>query len=119
MIVRAAIGALLLLSTSAAVNAEVVVPFEWGYDLKAMCTAPKDHFLFGLCLGIVSGYYTSFRHECSGDKNSITRPQLVDVVLKFYRDNPDRLHGSAFDSASEALMTAFDCKHLDKEKGSN
>ena|ERR1700694_2462568 len=109
MIVRAAIGALLLLSTSAAANAEVVVPFELGYDLKAFYAAPKDHMLFGLCLGLVSGYFESFRYKCRGDSNSITRPQLVDVVLKFYRDNPDRLHGPAFDSASEALIKAFDC----------
>jgi hypothetical protein len=119
MIVRAAVGALLLLSTSAAANAEVVAPFEQGYELKVFCTAPKDHVLFGLCLGLVSGYFENFRHECRGDSNAITRPQLADVVLKFYRDNPDRLHGPAFDSASEALMSAFDCTHPDKEKGTN
>ena len=109
MIVRVVVGVLLLLSTSATANAEVVIPFEQGYDLKASCIAPKNDFLFGLCLGLVSGYFASFRHKCRGDRNSITRPQLVDVVLQFYRDNPDRLHGPAFDSASEALKRAFDC----------
>jgi hypothetical protein len=114
MTLRAAVAALVLLLSSMAADAEGVVPFENGYDLKGFCTAPKDHMLFGLCLGLVSGYFESFRHQCKGDSNSITRPQLVDVVLKFYRDNPDRLHGAAFDSASEALIKAFDCMPLSK-----
>jgi len=90
-------------------HAEKAVPFEVGYDLKVFCTAPKDHVLFGLCLGLVSGYFESFRSQCKGDSNSITRPQLAEVVLKFYRDHPDRLHGAALVSASEALKEAFDC----------
>src|ERR1700732_702883 len=109
MFLRAAVGTLLLLSTSAAANAEVVTPFDLGYGLKAFCTASKDPCSSGLCLGLVSGYFESFRHKCRGDSGSIPRPQLVAVVLKFSRDNPDRLHGPAFDSASEALRRAFDC----------
>jgi hypothetical protein len=61
MNVRAAAAALAVFLGLTAAHAEKVVPFETGHDLKAFCTAPKDHMLFGLCLGLVSGYFESFR----------------------------------------------------------
>lgn len=117
MIQRFVVSALLLFS--AAANAEKIQPFEWGYDLQAMCSSPKDNMLYGICLGLVSGYFESFRRKCALDSNSITRPILVDVVMKFYAEHPDRRRGPAFDTASEALRNAYDCTRPDSAKGAD
>src|SRR5579872_5137709 len=108
MMMRATASALILFSATAA-DAAKIQPFEWGYDLQAMCSMPKEGMQYGLCLGLVSGYFDSFRHKCTLDSNSITRPKLVDVVMNFYQEHPERRRGPAFDSASEALMKAYDC----------
>lgn len=41
--------------------------------------------------------------------NSATRPQLVDVVSKFLRDNPAERHNEAQGLVVRALATAFPC----------
>lgn len=118
MTMRAAVCALILFSATAA-EAAKIQPFEWGYDLQAMCSMPRDSMQYGVCLGLVSGYFEGFRHKCTLNSNAITRPKLVDVVMNFYLEHPERRRSPAFDSATEALMKAYDCTRSENEKDAN
>ena len=57
-------------------------------------SAPAKTRTFGVCIGLVSGYFDSMQmtYTCAKDNPGITRGQTRDVVVKFLQDHPeDRL----------------------------
>jgi Rap1a immunity proteins len=108
-------GGLLLLSTSAA------SAFDSGNDLYKFCQAPRFTFKFGLCVGLVTGYYQGMLalFDCKADGDSVTREQLVDVVMKYLRDNPGERHLGAQGLVTSTFVKAFDCTAPRTAKGAN
>ena len=84
--------------------------FTSGNELAGYCEADAATFAEGLCGGYVGGVY---------DINSVgplicppqglTVRQLVSVVRKYFRENPEMLHENAAVLVTFALGEAFPC----------
>jgi hypothetical protein len=61
-----------------------------------------------LCMGLVEGIHYAASGVCTN--SSVTRDQLLRVVVKYIDDRPTRLHEDFKVLALEALRAAFPCK---------
>lgn len=102
----------LLVSIIFGLTHESRASFYSGNEMKSLCisTTPYDR---GLCLGFVAGVNDMTR--ASGGRyyclpKEVTLGQLVAVVTKRLRDEPERLHQSAAVIVIRALHYAFPCK---------
>lgn len=102
---RAASFAMLLVATnSLAIAATAYVS---GNDLYAECSANTQ-----LCLGFVEAVadsFTSYEPSLLCLPGTVTNGQLVDIVAKFLRDNPEERHRTAYMLVAQAIGAAFPC----------
>jgi hypothetical protein len=105
MIRQAGAVLLLVLSTAVASGGD-----DTGNDLYGFCQQQRVSYQFGLCVGLVTGYFQQvhFFFKCREDDN-VTRAQLVDVVVKYLRENPKDRNKSAQILGSAAIALAFNC----------
>jgi hypothetical protein len=85
--------------------------FDSGNDLLRFCTS-DDALDQGICSGLISGYFENlhFAYECNGEPpKTMTRRQLVDMVVKRLRDDPGKRHLPASVIASAVFVDAFNC----------
>lgn len=80
-----------------------------GNDLYDYCTS-KDSSKLLLCMGLTSGYFEGMQtgYECKVDPK-VTRRQLMDIVIKFLRENPSERHRPAAILSAAAYLAAFQC----------
>lgn len=85
--------------------------FDDGNKLLNYCTSEKS-FDQGVCSGLISGYMDDMQmaYTCSKADPKITRRQVIDVVIKFLKDNPADRHLPGVNLAWRAFVAAFDCK---------
>ena len=79
--------------------------FVTGNDLFSKCSVNSP-----LCIGYVAG--VSDIMSTNGDiclPNDATVQQLVDIVVRYLSDHPERQHYSASSGSGIALMQAFPC----------
>jgi len=100
---------LALLSAS---TANAGISFEDGNELFAQCSSPENSLAWGVCYGMIGAYFEALTmgFECKSEKEKITRKQLVDVVMKAYREKPLLRDQDAVLSATAALTNEFDCR---------
>jgi Rap1a immunity proteins len=96
-----------------------------GNELKAKCES-NDYFLSGMCVGYIVGAISTDNasramfNSALPPKNRVPNPivcpppgvtngQSKDIVLKFFRDNPARLHEPAAFNVLQAMAEAFPC----------
>ena len=96
-----------LLTLAAPANAG----FDDGNKLLNYCTSEKS-FDQGVCSGLITGYFDGMQmaYTCSKGGPNITRKQVMDVVIKFLKDNPADRHLPGVNLAWRAFTVAFDCK---------
>jgi hypothetical protein len=79
-------------------------------DLYAHCTVPESAERL-YCTGIIVGLADAFEHDgtmCPPDGASVS--QVVDVVVQYLRDHPEKRHYAIANEAALALKQAFPCK---------
>jgi hypothetical protein len=79
--------------------------FVTGNDLFSKCSSNSP-----LCMGYIAG--VSDVMSTNGDiclPDNATVQQIVDIVVKYLSDHPDRRHYSASSESGVALMQAFPC----------
>jgi len=79
--------------------------FVTGNDLFSKCGINSP-----LCMGYIAG--VSDTMSTNGDvclPNDATVQQIVDIVVKYFSDHPERRHYSASSESGIALMQAFPC----------
>jgi Rap1a immunity proteins len=92
-------------------------PRTVGTTSTKFCSSRLGSFESGMCFGLVTAYFESLhmRFVCKAENDSITPRQLVDIVMKFYNDYPNRRHQPAMIGASAALLRAFECRKSQKQ----
>jgi hypothetical protein len=88
-----------------------IAGFDDGNKLLQVCTS-KVAFEQGLCYGLITGYFEGMQtaYTCSKAGPNVTRRQVLDVVIKFLKDNPADRHLPGMTLAWRAFYVAFDCK---------
>lgn len=91
--------------------------FYNGNELLDLCSSKRSEKQL-LCLGLVSGYYDGMQYAFTCDRAGpkVIVQQLVDIVLKFLRDNPADRHIAAAALSFRAFRLAFDCKERNSAK---
>jgi hypothetical protein len=100
--VRIILAAVLLLSPTSAFSAKGFVKAD---DLFSKCG-----FNSPLCMGYLAGVSDIMSTNddiCLPDNAAL--PQIVDIVVKYLTDHPERRHYSASSESGIALMQAFPC----------
>lgn len=94
--------------------------FTGGNDLLENCTVDKSEVIYyqrkALCMGYIQGVADSF--ACDKDlfgfrwrsPAGVTTGQLLMVVEKYLRSNPNELHYSGSSLVAAALDQAFPCE---------
>jgi hypothetical protein len=80
-----------------------------GNDLVADCQL-KIPVAEGYCYGYVHGAHDALgmiTEFCSPD--DVVGKQLVDIVMKYLKENPENLHYNAASLVTSALIRAFPC----------
>ena len=117
----AATAMLLSTTAGAAGTQEKPAPMHFydGNKLLAMCEAQSD-FDRGRCLGFVVAVTDRGMAVITGapdpgvclEKN-VTDGQVMTIVLKYLRENRDKLHWAAWSLALNALIAVFPCEKAD------
>ena len=91
-----------------------------GYDILEFCTMPKKaSYPEGVCLGFTNGVEEGYMvgailHGVTKKSfckpKGVTRGQLILIVVKYLKDNPERLHYQATQLILEAMTQAFPCQ---------
>lgn len=82
-----------------------------GNELKADMEGPEAGIGRAMAMGYVNGVADAlYFKDVTCEPANVTQRQVVDIVLKFLRDHPERLHEQRFALVSDALMQAFPCK---------
>lgn len=72
---------------------------------------PNYFYAFGYMEGIISSYSVlEPKFFCFPKKTPLIRGQIQLIILKWLKEHPDELHGSAHILIVKALMSAFPCK---------
>ncbi|WP_394731281.1 Rap1a/Tai family immunity protein [Altererythrobacter sp. GH1-8] len=88
--------------------------YETGNDLSQSCkdlTYAQQDF----CRGFVFGLAHGFRYQVFSGAGSICIPvgvassQLLDVVMKYIRENPEKRHLTTVEIVQTSLSQAFPC----------
>jgi hypothetical protein len=66
---------------------------------------------FGDCIGYISGAADAGWKSEWCPVQGVTRGQVMDIVIKYLRDNPDRRHISADVLVLHALGAAYPCRN--------
>jgi hypothetical protein len=83
--------------------------FDTGNQLYSNCTSDKS-FELGVCIATVSGAYDMMSYlslACGSPK--VTRRQVVDVIVQYLRNNPEKRHQPAATLILPAIAAAFPC----------
>jgi Ssp1 endopeptidase immunity protein Rap1a len=85
--------------------------FDDGNNVLERCTS-QSPFDRGMCVGLIAGYFEGMQaaYSCSKYNPNITRRQIMDVVVKFLKDNPADRHLPGVTLSYRAFYVAFDCK---------
>jgi Rap1a immunity proteins len=84
------------------------LPFKLdGMHLRSACDDTQASEDVGYCLGLMRGVTSLSDSLCA---SNITLEQARLVVLKFLRDNPEKLNQSDVLLVKEALEKAFPCR---------
>jgi hypothetical protein len=79
--------------------------FVTGDDLFAKCSSNSP-----LCMGYIAGVSDIMStNEDICLPNDATIQHIIDIVLKYFSDHPERRHYSASSESGIALMQAFPC----------
>jgi len=108
---------LLLFLTVVPSNADAIT----GNRLLEQClngenkTSPTYANTEGFCRGYIIGTVESSEGEIGCLPSSVTRNQLVLVVKKSLKENPQQLHNHAVGLILNALIKSFPCKKTEPE----
>ena len=115
--------ATMMLSIAAANAQEQPTPMHFydGNKLLAMCEAATD-FDKGRCLGFVVAVSDRGMAIITGApdpgvclEKSVTDGQVMTIVLKYLRENRDKLHWAAWTLALNALIAVFPCENTNSD----
>lgn len=111
---------MLSIAASAANAQEKPTPMHFydGHKLLTMCQATAD-FDKGRCLGFVVAVSDRGMAVITGapdpgvclEKN-VTDGQVMTIVVRYLRENPDKLHWAAWTLALNALIAVFPCEKM-------
>ena len=73
------------------------------------CELDDASFEDGVCYGYVFGVFDSNPGDLICAPNGVTGRQLVDIVRKFFKENPEIRHDEAAVLVTVALAEAFPC----------
>jgi hypothetical protein len=89
--------------------------FDDGNSLLSKCSG-TDYYSEGICDGYIRGVADAFEAAANFFKpfkscvpNGITQKQLVDVAVKFLKDNPQERHTSSAAQVFVAMNKAWPC----------
>lgn len=110
---RLAFAALLFCSATTPVIAEMT-----GNDWKEYCAADEQTPKYALCVGYLSGTLDGIRlmQRTSGSiilcepPNSVTIPQWVAIIRRYFDQHPEQLHFVAASLVPKIVNSAFPCK---------
>ena len=85
------------------------VPIARGNDLVADCADGAGYFMDGFCYGYVNAVFDIAQNHLICAPDGVSRRQLVSIVKKYLKENPQYLHGYAHGLVESALMKAFPC----------
>ncbi|WP_324042048.1 Rap1a/Tai family immunity protein [Aeromonas caviae] len=92
--------------------------FYSGNEILDRCSSDErsdNHFQKdAFCMGYLVGVYDSYEGItiCPGNNaNNITIGQLQLISVKYMREHPEKLNGSAIDLIEQGLNQAFPCKN--------
>ena len=71
-------------------------------------TSPRA-FGHGFCYGFAFGVSDSIQGEAACPPEGVTGKQVVSIVKKYLKENPENLHEPADELVTIALMKAFPC----------
>ncbi|MCK1479913.1 hypothetical protein IVB27_35530 [Bradyrhizobium sp. 197] len=87
--------------------------FDSGNSLYEICQNPRT---YPVCLGTIIGHYDMLLangYDCGPD-NQRTKQQIMDVVVKYLKDNPAERSDVAALATYRAVTAAFACKQIPK-----
>lgn len=84
--------------------------FKSGNDLKAHCTNSEALLEQTFCLGYIVGVVDASSKQKICLSSGVTASQLNSITIKYFNENPDKLHYSADSLVLDALSKAFPCK---------
>jgi hypothetical protein len=86
--------------------------FDDGNKILERCSTSQSSYNQGVCAGLISGYFDGMQmaYTCSKADPNMTRRQVMDVVIKFLKDNPADRHLPGATLSWRAFYVAFDCK---------
>jgi hypothetical protein len=80
-----------------------------GNLLVGHCEPDDATFTDGLCYGYVYGVYDVIEGARACAPDVVTGKQLVNIVRKYLKENPENLHHNAASLVTFALAQAFPC----------
>ncbi|MBR0915816.1 Rap1a/Tai family immunity protein [Bradyrhizobium japonicum] len=87
--------------------------FDTGNSLYELCQNPRT---YPICLGTIIGHYDMLLangYDCGPD-NQRTKQQIMDIVVKYLKDNPAERSDVAALATYRAMTAAFACKQIPK-----
>ena len=90
-------------------NSHAVV-LKSGNDLVEYCDRPEDGLLIGYCHGFVNGVSNlAVTAALVCPPGGVTEEQLVNIVRKSMKENPEMLHLNAVGLVTFAISKVFPC----------
>lgn len=106
---------LIILSFTLGLTTAAQAGFEDGNNLYEFCQDTDTNWKSAVCSGYITavsdmlenGHPFTAMQACIPN---VSRQQLIDIVVAWFRDNPERRHYLASGEVTYALMQAFPCR---------
>jgi hypothetical protein len=115
-IIQVSVVTLFILSMSVSVEAitgNKLIEYceSYGVEKKTPTGFQKSAWCTGYILGVVSGMiYLDFKNQFCIPSKNVTNEQITKVVIKYLKENPQRLHEIYTSLIFTAISEAFPCK---------
>lgn len=83
--------------------------YESGDTLLSLCEEPQDSPLYGFCTGYIVGAADALDEGLFCPPEEHAKQQIVDVTVRWLRDNPEDRPGTAHSLVARALAEKFPC----------
>jgi hypothetical protein len=83
--------------------------YESGDTLLSLCEKPQDSTLYGFCAGYIIGAADALDEGLFCPPKGHAKQQIVDVTVRWLRDNPENRDDTAHSLVARALAENFPC----------